>query len=140
MNKITYVQGDQLVLIDGLGFNGTYDTTPNLHAIQWTPSSYTIEWDTGRPTTESGAYPYQQHIDEWNNQKILADEAERIAEEELEEIIRDGAARAAQIEIIADQLKTKVSLLFTAGGQSLDTDELLVICGQSSQINTEGET
>ena len=121
MNKITYVQGDQLVLIDGLGFNGTYDTTPNLYAIQWTPSSYTIEWDTGRPTTESGAYPYQQHIDEWNRQRGIAEEAIIIRDEE----VRLEYEAAAEHIVKLEALKSKVALIMT----DLSDEELRMLVG-----------
>ena len=129
MNNITYVQSQQLVLIDGVGYSGTYDETPNLHAIQWTPSSHEIEWTTGRPTIGIGAYPYQQHIDEWNLKKIEADQTLVAEEVATAAIDTQAAATQAQRDAALATLKPKVEAVFTAGGYPLTTEELNIICG-----------
>jgi hypothetical protein len=127
MNNITYVQSEELVLIDGVGYNGTYDEISNLHAIQWTPLSHTMEWSTGRPTVGSGAYPYQQHIDEWNLQKIEAGKESK--EDEVRQTDAEIEASREERNTIIDGLKPKVEAVFTAGGYPLTTEELNIICG-----------
>jgi hypothetical protein len=122
MNKITYVQIDNMLMIDGFPYNGNYTKIDNVHAIQWrAPDILEIEWTDGRRNTSStGPYPHQQHIDEWGRSKAIRLSEQEVKQKSEEEELRAYQERVAKVE----QLKVKVGLVFQEAGYSLDTNEL----------------
>jgi hypothetical protein len=109
------------MLIDGVGHNGKYDIQDGIHAIQWTPESYEIEWKEGKNTTCTGAYPHPQHIEEWNRQGAIVEEALIISDEE--ERLEDEASAERIVKLEA--LKCKVAKVLT----DLSEEELRMLVG-----------
>ena len=104
MNRVTYVQDDSVLLIDGVGHRGEYDVQDGVHAIQWTPESYEIEWKEGGNTTCTGVYPHPQHIEEWSRQVAIVEEAAIIEEERIRVMEEESAIWNCKKEVLRGKL------------------------------------
>ena len=125
MNRIRYIADDNWVEIDGDKQQGGYNKPDNIWAIIWdAPDKLWIEYRDHSTSTTSGAYPYQQHIEQWEAFKVIEDERKVAEAEELAQEQKEREEKVAQRNEVKEALKIKIGLVFQEAGYSLDANEL----------------
>jgi hypothetical protein len=131
MKNIKYISEDNLVLIDGQPYNGDYEKPDNIWAFIWdAPDHLWIEYMDHSTAVKTQEYPSPQHITEWDKRDVMRVEAEEIEEAERLASEEEFKEKQEKTELVQSRLKTKVSLLFQAGGYELTSDEIRLLVGQ----------